>query len=74
MSTIILEEFQKLSTAEQVQIVEDLWDLIFIKDDDLPLTDAQRAILDRELAEMEHSPGEGITFAELKTKILSASR
>lgn len=74
MSTIILDEFQKLSTAEQVQLVEDLWDLIFTRDDDLPLTDAQRAILDRELDEVERSPGEGITFAELKTKILSTSR
>ena len=74
MSTIILEEFQKLNTAEQVQLVEDLWDLIFAKDDDLPLTDAQRAILDREIAEMERSPGEGITFAELKTRILSTNR
>lgn len=74
MSTIILEEFQRLSTAEQVQLVEDLWDLIFTKDDGLPLTDAQRAILDREHAAIERAPREGVTFAELKTKILGARR
>lgn len=72
MSTIILDEFQKLSTAEQVQLVEDLWDLIFAKDDGLPLTDAHRAILDREHAEIERNPRDGINFAELKTRILSA--
>lgn len=72
MSTIILDEFQKLSTAEQVQLVEDLWDLIFAKDDGLPLTDAHRAILDREQTEIEQNPRDGITFAELKTRILSA--
>ena len=72
MSTIILDEFQKLSTAEQVQLVEDLWDLIFTKDDGPPLTMAQRTELDRRLDEMEKNPREGITFAELKTKIVSA--
>jgi len=48
--------------------------LIFAKDDGPHLTDAHRTILDREHAEITHSSGEGITFAELKTKILSVSR
>lgn len=48
MSATILAEFSRLSTPEQLQLVDELWDLIFAKGDDLALTAPQRAMLDRE--------------------------
>ena len=71
MSTVILNEFKALSTAEKVQLVEDLWDIIVEKNEDIGLTPDQRAMLDRELAEYRKNPNEGVTFAELKAQILA---
>ncbi len=74
MSTAILNEFSRLSTPEQVQLVEDLWDVIFAKDHGPALTDAQRTMLDRENAEIAHNPGDGITLAALKAQILGGRK
>jgi putative addiction module component (TIGR02574 family) len=74
MSTAILAEFNRLSTPEQVQLVEDLWDVIFAKGDGPALTDAQRAMLDRESAKIARTPGDGITLAELKAQILGGRK
>lgn len=74
MSTTILAEFQKLSTAEKVQLVEDMWDIIAEKNQDIGLTTEQRAMLDRELAEYRKNPDEGVTFAELKAQILAGRK
>jgi putative addiction module component (TIGR02574 family) len=49
MEESIIDELRKLSVAERIQLVEDLWDSI-AADSDLPLTDAQKAELDRRLS------------------------
>ena len=50
MSTNFSEELLKLSIAERIQIVEDLWDSIAQAPQEIPVTDAQKAELDRRLA------------------------
>lgn len=74
MSTVILNEFKALSTAEKVQLVEDLWDIIVETNEDIGLTPGQRAMLDRELAEHQRNPDEGVTFAELKAQIIAGRK
>jgi len=49
MSTNFNEELLKLSIAERIQLVEDLWDSIAQAPQDIPVTNAQRAELDRRL-------------------------
>jgi putative addiction module component (TIGR02574 family) len=50
MSTNFSEELLKLSIAERIQIVEDLWDSIAQAPQEVPVTNAQTAELDRRLA------------------------
>jgi putative addiction module component (TIGR02574 family) len=59
----------KLSVAERIQLAEDLWDSIAAGAGDLPLTDAQRAELDRRLADLERDPGAGESWDVVRTRI-----
>jgi len=51
-------DFSKLSVAERIQLAEDLWDSI-PEAADIPLTEAQKAELDRRLEDLEHHPDAG---------------
>jgi putative addiction module component (TIGR02574 family) len=56
-----LEESRKLSVAERIQLVEDLWDSIAADSGAAPLTETQMAKLDHRLAMPDgplHSWGE----------------
>ena len=50
MSAMPLEEIRKLRVEERLRLAEDIWDSIHADPDSLPLTEAQRAELDRRLA------------------------
>ncbi len=69
MSNVPIEELLKLSVAERIQLVEDLWDSIAADADDFPLTDAQKAELDRRLEEHEADPGSAIPWAEVRERL-----
>ncbi len=49
MVTPILEDILQLSISERIQLVEEIWDTIVDAPEQLPLTEAQRAELDRRL-------------------------
>jgi putative addiction module component (TIGR02574 family) len=70
MSITRLSELRKLSVAERIQLVQDLWDSIAEEPDALPLTDAQREELDRRLSDAEQNPGSGRAWAEVKERLL----
>jgi putative addiction module component (TIGR02574 family) len=70
MNTSPLSELRKLSVAERLQLVQDLWDSIAEEPGALPLTDAQREELDRRLADAECNPGSGRPWAEVKERLL----
>ena len=73
MSMISLSELRKLSVAERIQLAQDLWDSIAEEAQTLPLTEEQRAELDRRLADAEQSPGEGRSWTEVKARLLHGS-
>ena len=73
MSMISLSELRKLSVAERIQLAQDLWDSIAEEAQTLPLTEEQRAELDRRLADAEQSPGEGHSWTEVKARLLHGS-
>ena len=66
---ISLAEIQKLTVAERIQLVEDIWDTIADEPESLALTDAQKQELDRRLKAYHQNPEAGITWEELKAKI-----
>lgn len=69
MSNVPIEQLLKLSVAERIQLVEDLWDSIAADPEALPLTDAQRAELDRRVAEHEADPGSAIPWEQVRERL-----
>jgi putative addiction module component (TIGR02574 family) len=56
-----LSDILRMSVAERIQLVEDIWDSIAASPESIPVTDAQKAELDRRLqayAERASTPSE----------------
>lgn len=69
MSTIRLEDIFQLSVAERLDLVQKIWDSIAASPEALPLTEAQRAELDRRLKAHLENPEDVETWNEVKDKI-----
>lgn len=61
-------DFSKLSVAERIQLVEDLWDSI-PESAGIPLTDAQQAELDRRLEDVEQHPDAGEPWEVVRARL-----
>jgi putative addiction module component (TIGR02574 family) len=62
-------DFSKLSIAERIQLAEDLWDSIPEGGADVPLTEAQKAELDRRLEDLEHNPDTGESWEVVRARL-----
>ena len=62
-------EISQLSIAERIQLAEDLWESILERQDELPLTDAQKQELDRRLENYQQDPTSGSTWQEVKQRL-----
>ncbi len=69
MTNIPLTELLKLSVPERIQLAENLWDSIAAEPDALPLTDAQRAEIERRLAEHDRDPTSAIPWEEVRVRL-----
>jgi putative addiction module component (TIGR02574 family) len=67
MELLTQDELVRLTPPERLALISQLWDSL--EDDQLPLTAAQRAELDRRLASLDQDRREGITWATLKTEL-----
>ena len=70
MAMYPLSEILKLSVAERLQLVEDIWDSIAENPEALTLTPEQADELDRRLAEAGVDPGRGRTWEEVRAHLL----
>lgn len=59
----------RLSVDERLTLVEDIWDTIATDSRALPLTEPQRAELDRRLADHESSPEDVVLWEEVRASI-----
>ena len=59
----------QLSVEERLALVEELWDSIAEDGAAVPLTDAQRAELDRRVAEHEAHPEDVVSWEDVKTSV-----
>jgi putative addiction module component (TIGR02574 family) len=66
-------EIKKLSVAERILMVQEIWDSIAAEQESLQVTEAQKAELDRRIASHDKSPNEGNSWEEIKRR-LKASR
>jgi putative addiction module component (TIGR02574 family) len=73
MKAIRLSDVLELPIAERLRLVEAIWDSIAEAPEGLELTDAQRAELDRRLAEYERNPDAGSPWPEVRARILKRS-
>jgi putative addiction module component (TIGR02574 family) len=67
MEPLTHAELVRLTPPERLALISQLWDSL--EDDQLPLTVAQRAELDRRLETLDEDRREGVTWAALKTEL-----
>ncbi len=62
-----------LSPADRLALLGELWDSLTPDPGSLPLTDAQKADLDRRLAALDADPAAGSPWADVKARLLGRS-
>jgi putative addiction module component (TIGR02574 family) len=68
MNKALLDELMELTPAERIQLAEDLWDSIPLENMP-PLTDEQRAELDRRWSEHQKNPGRAAPWEEVRARL-----
>lgn len=67
-----LTDLFKLTPAERIQLAEDLWDSVAVNPADLPpLSDAQKAEIERRLAERTKDPSKATGWDEVRARLWS---
>jgi putative addiction module component (TIGR02574 family) len=67
MELLTRDEIIRFSPPERLALIAQLWDSI--EDDQLPLTDPQRAELERRMASLDQDRHNGVTWAALKSEL-----
>ncbi len=65
-------EIKKLSVAERMLIVEEIWDSIAADQELMEVTEAQKKELDRRIALHNAAPGEGKSWEEIRDRLKAA--
>lgn len=60
-----------LSPAEKLQLVEDLWDDLAARGENVPVHDWQLEELERRKANLANNPASGLTWEDVKRRIRS---
>jgi putative addiction module component (TIGR02574 family) len=60
----------QLTVEQRLALVEELWDSIAESGADVPMSEAQRAELDRRLAEHEAQPDNVVSWEDVKASII----
>ena len=69
MTNALREQVFRLSAAERLELLEDLWDSLADDDSALQLTAEQREDLDRRLREADADPEGGSSWEEVRERI-----
>jgi len=63
----LMEKIASLKPADRLELIGVVWDSL--SQDDLPVTDAERALLDARLADMESNPDDQSPWSDVKTRL-----
>jgi putative addiction module component (TIGR02574 family) len=63
----LLEKIRNLEPADHLELIGVVWDSL--SPTDLPLTDAERELLDARLADMESNPNDQSSWADVKIRL-----
>jgi putative addiction module component (TIGR02574 family) len=69
MDADLIKQALGLPLTERIQLVEELWESILSQADEVPLTDAQRAEIDRRLARYEADPTTASPWDEVRARL-----
>lgn len=69
MSVMARADILKLSLAERIQLVEDIWDSIFECPDAVPLTEEMKAELEKRLEAYHRDPQIGSPWSVVRERI-----
>lgn len=67
MGLLTPDEIVRLSPRERLALIAQLWDSL--EDEQLPLSTAQQAELDRRLASLDQDRQDGVTWKALKSEL-----
>ncbi len=68
MNSLTPDELARLTPPERLALIAQLWDSL--ESDELPLTAAQKAELDRRLKSLDQDRPEVVTWAALKAELV----
>jgi putative addiction module component (TIGR02574 family) len=68
-STLKALGIDKLTVAQRILLVEEIWDSIDADGDEIPLTEAQKQDLERRIAAYEANPSAGSSWEEVKARL-----
>ena len=63
-----------LGAAEKLQLVEDLWDDLASRPEDVPVHPWQAQLLDERRARLKQSPETSLSWEEMRTKLRAFNR
>lgn len=69
MPRLSIDEILQLSVAERVHLAEQIWDSVAAQPEMLPVTEAQRAELDRRLEALARDPASSTPWSEIRSKL-----
>ncbi|HXI26508.1 MAG TPA: addiction module protein [Pyrinomonadaceae bacterium] len=72
MQTELTEQAKRLSIADRILLVEEIWDTIAEENQAFELTDSQKRELDRRLESLQANPAQGRTWDEIKAEFMNA--
>ena len=72
MATDIREQIKKLSVAERILLVEEIWDSIATENEAFELSPSQKDALDRRIESFRADPSQGRTWEEIKAEFMKS--
>ena len=69
MTATLTREVRKLSLAEKIQLVENLWDQVAAEGDGLSVPDSHKDLLDARLAAHLEAPDSAISLDEFRRRL-----
>jgi putative addiction module component (TIGR02574 family) len=59
----------QLSVVDRLALVQEIWDSIADTPEQIPLTDAQKQVLDRRCADLDASPNNVLTWDQIREHV-----
>lgn len=69
MQPLLTVDIEEISIADRMQLVDALWESILASPESLPVTDAQKQLLDKRLEQHQQNPNDGSSWQTVKERL-----